>query len=48
MEVLLAAGFAEEENGGVKMLRLRRDDPGLLWLCLSAIDSAKQSTGAHA
>lgn len=43
VDVLQAAGFVSEGGegeAGVKMLRLRRDDPGLLWLCLSAIDEA--------
>ena len=28
------------------MLRLRRDDPGLLWLCSAAIEAALQGLGA--
>ena len=38
-EVLSAAGFVEEpEPGGGTRLRLARDDPGLLWLALDAVN----------
>ncbi len=42
VELLKAAGFVEEAEGELKLLRLRRNDPGLLWLAISACDAAIQ------
>lgn len=42
VELLKAAGFAEEAEGEMMLLRLRRKDPGLLWLAISACDAAMQ------
>jgi hypothetical protein len=42
VELLKAAGFVEEAEGELKLLRLRRNDPGLLWLAISACDAAMQ------
>jgi hypothetical protein len=40
LQLLEAVGFVKEGAGGEEVLRLRRDDPGLLWLVLSAVTVA--------
>lgn len=44
LELLRLAGFAEGEEGGAagegRVMRLRRNDPGLLWLVLSVVGDA--------
>ena len=40
IEILQVAGFVKEQRGTEAMLALRRNDPGLLWLALSAVTSA--------
>ncbi len=55
IELLRAAGFVEEAEPGaaaaqpggdaVRRLRLARDDPGLLWLALSAVNDALEARG---
>ncbi|GLI67938.1 hypothetical protein VaNZ11_012267 [Volvox africanus] len=42
LELLHIAGFVEELVGGDAVLRLRRNDPGLLWLVLSAVREARE------
>ena len=39
MDILQVAGFVREQQGQGEMLALRRNDPGLLWLALSAVNS---------
>ncbi|GIL91008.1 hypothetical protein Vretifemale_18701 [Volvox reticuliferus] len=42
VEFLRVAGFVEEVVGEDAVLRLRRNDPGLLWLVLSAVREARE------
>lgn len=43
LELLKSAGFVLRGESGEQVLRLEREDPGLLWLSLSACQQALQS-----
>ncbi|GIL57599.1 hypothetical protein Vafri_12795 [Volvox africanus] len=47
LELLRIAGFVEELVGEDAVLRLRRNDPGLLWLVLSAVREAREQVTKH-
>ncbi len=42
LALLRLAGFADAQEGGEAVLRLRRHDPGLLWLVLEAVRGARE------
>lgn len=47
LELLRAAGFVPAVEGQEEVLRLSRNDPGLLWISLSACEVALQSVMAQ-
>lgn len=42
MDLLRSAGFVIRGESGEQVLKLEREDPGLLWLTLSACEQALQ------
>lgn len=58
VELLQVAGFAQEPvqstsheavvvPGSEAVLRLKRSDPGLLWLVMSAVEGAREHLSKH-
>ncbi|GLC40533.1 hypothetical protein PLESTM_001084800 [Pleodorina starrii] len=47
VELLRVAGFVEEGSGAEAVLRLRRNDPGLVWLALSVVREAREQVVAQ-
>ena len=46
LALLESAGFVLRGKGGEQILKLEREDPGLLWLTLSACEQGLQQVGA--
>ena len=47
LELLRAAGYVPSNEGGEQVLVLSRNDPGLVWIALSACESALQSVSVQ-
>ena len=45
VDLLRSAGFVMRGESGEQILKLEREDPGLLWLTLSACEQALQRIG---
>lgn len=47
LDVLKTAGFVLSGENGEQILKLEREDPGLLWLTLSACEQGLQRLAVH-
>lgn len=45
VDILQVAGFVRQQQGADAILALVRNDPGLLWIALSAVTSALAAQG---